>query len=70
MASIIRDPVEKTVEYSKAMTKVGPILEEEYNERKSKKEKTFWQRKKELLLEEGIEWNSPAELNPGVIKDG
>lgn len=66
---IIRDPVEKTPEYVHAMIKVFPILDEEFNNKKnSKPSVTFWQRKKELLAQMGVDWQSPADLNPEIIK--
>jgi hypothetical protein len=30
---------------------------------------TFWGRKKKMLLEKGLDWKSPTELNPNTIYD-
>ena len=65
---IIRDPVENCPEYTHAMIKVFPILDEEFNTNKTPNI-TFWKRKKELLAQMGVDWQSPAELNPDIIKD-
>jgi len=65
---IIRDPIEKSPEYVHAMIKVFPILDEEFNKKKISNI-SFWKRKKELLAQMGVDWQSPAELNPELIKD-
>ena len=64
---IIRDPVEKSPEYTHAMIKVFPILDEEFNNQ-HKDSSNFWKRKQELLAQMGVEWKSPADLNPEIIK--
>lgn len=68
---INRDPVEKTPEYAHAMIKITPILDKEFPEDNAPLGScnTYWKRKKELLAQHGVEWQSPAELNPGVIFD-
>jgi hypothetical protein len=63
---IIRDPVEKTIEYHSAIIKILPILDEEYKSNK-KQTKSYWKRKQELLLERGVFWQSPADLNENII---
>lgn len=67
---IIRDPVEGTAEYINAMIKVTSILDNEMGgfPRKLQFVNNYWERKKELLRECGVEWNTPAELNPELIK--
>ena len=69
---IIRtDPVEKTLKYKK----IRKELEKELSE--LMKDRTgigschiYWAYKKRLLREKyGIDWRSPAELNPGTLFD-
>jgi hypothetical protein len=30
---------------------------------------SYWARKKELLAKKGIEWKTPAEMNPNILFD-
>lgn len=65
----IRDSVEKTEEYTKAMEIIQPILDKEFPEVSLGVCHAVWARKKALLSEMGVEWNSPAEMNPDIIFD-
>lgn len=60
-----RDPIEKSIEYLNAMIKVTAILDNEMGgyPRKAEFSDTYWERKKELLAQHGIDWKTPAELN-------
>ncbi len=68
---MIKDPVEKTVEYEEAMKEIDPILDKEFpdDEYVMGTCHRYWARKKELLRRFGIEWKSPAEMNPFTIFD-
>lgn len=68
---MLRDPIEKSHEYEKAMVKIAPILDKEFPPEKCGMGTCYrvWYRKKELLKEEGIEWKSPAEMNPNIRFD-
>ena len=64
---MLKDPVEKTIEYENAMKKIDPILDKEFPEDAPPVMGTchrYWARKKELLAKHGIEWKTPAEMNP------
>lgn len=63
---MIKDPVEKTKEYQDAMVKIDPILDREFPEDQFVMGTChrYWARKKELLKTAGIEWKTPAEMNP------
>ena len=65
----MRDPVEKTPEYEAAMDRIQPILDREFPETYMGICHTIWARKKQLLAQNGISWQSPAELNPNIIFD-
>lgn len=68
---INKDPVEKTENYKLAMEKIDPILDKEFpiNEVRYGTCYRFWQRKKELLKEHGIDWKTPKEMNPDMKFD-
>ncbi len=64
------DEVEYTSEYEEAMETVQPVLDAEFGtELYLGKCHMVWTRKKELLAEMGINWDSPAEFNPDTIFD-
>lgn len=69
--SIKKDPVEETKEYAKAMTKIEPVLEEEFPQENCRMGMChrYWHRKKELLQREGVDWKTPSEMNPDVNFD-
>lgn len=70
LPGIIKDPVENTEAYKKAMKHIQPILDEEFKGRGLGACHAIWSRKKELLFQQyGIFWQSPAELNKNVIFD-
>ena len=62
---INKDPIEKTENYKLAMEKIDPILDKEFpiNEVRYGTCYRFWQRKKELLKEQGIDWKTPKEVS-------
>ena len=68
---MLRDPIEKTKEYDEAMKKVQPILDKEFPADKMYFGMchAVWARKTELLKEQGIEWKSPAVMNPFIMFD-
>ena len=67
----IKDEIEKTAAYQEAMKEIEPILDKEFPPNKVAMGTChrFWHRKKELLKERGIDWKSPAELNPDIRFD-
>lgn len=65
MNVVVRDPVEKTIEYANAMMKVLPILDKEYRIEKTASV-SYWRRKQELLKNLGVDWKSPADLNEEI----
>ena len=67
MNVVVRDPVEKTIEYANAMMKVLPILDKEYRIEKTAST-SYWKRKQELLKNFGVNWARRADLND-EIKD-
>ena len=71
VVAIIRDPIEETKEYAKAMEKIEPILDREFpkNQCYMGMCHRYWYRKKMLLEEEGIHWRSPSEMNPDTRFD-
>lgn len=67
-----RDPVEETEEYRVAMEKIFPILDKEFPKDSPimmGQCHILWARKKELLKKEGVDWKTPAEMNPYIIFD-
>jgi hypothetical protein len=69
-----RDLIENTKEYSEAMKKIQPELDELNNELDKQgyglgRCHVYWARKKELLKREGVDWKTPRECNPYVIFD-
>lgn len=69
---MLRDPVEQTQEYKEAMKNIDPILDKEFPEDAPPMMGTchrYWARKKELLQKFGIEWKTPAEMNPLIRFD-
>jgi len=70
------DPVERTDQYKRVIAEVEELAEAEFERRTGYSRESlgachrFWQIKKGLLLElHGIEWQTPSELNPGVLFD-
>ena len=68
---MLRDSVERSNEYEIAMKKIDPILDKEFPEDQVIMGTChrYWARKKELLKKEGIEWRTPAEMNPTIRFD-
>ena len=65
-----KDSIENTEKYQEAMLEINPILEKEFkNQCGMGICHRYWYRKKELLKEYGIDWKSPAEINPDVRFD-
>lgn len=64
------DNIENTEKYKFAMLEITPILEKEFKDKFGMGIcHSYWYRKKELLAKYGIDWKSPAELNPDVRFD-
>lgn len=69
-----RDPIEATKEFKDALEKIQPQLdlinqrleEEDYGMGRCH---IYWEKKKELLKRQGIDWHTPAECNPHIIFD-
>ncbi len=68
---MLRDPIEQTSEYQEAMKKIDPILRREFPKGRWMMGTCYpyWARKKALLQEHGVEWKSPAEMNPRILFD-
>ena len=68
---IRRDEVEKAEEYQQAMKEIQPVLDREFPDEGIILGTChrYWARKKALLAGRGIEWKSPAEMNPEVHFD-
>lgn len=65
---IIRDRENETSKnYETAMMEILPVLEEKVVSKEVNAE-NYWEVKQELLKRYGIDWKTPAELNPDVIK--
>ena len=65
-----RDSIEETVAYKAAMARIQPMLDKEFeNNNVFGTCHRYWWRKKELLREKGIDWKSPAEMNPDIRFD-
>lgn len=69
MTNILKDPVEKTVEFETAMKKVQKKLDELYPNFPNYICYSYWTAKKNLLAKEGIQWKTPVEMNPGIVFD-
>lgn len=63
------DPIEDTKEYKEAMKEIQPILDRTFPEIYIGTCHSIWFMKKRLLKKRGIEWKTPAEMNPGVLFD-
>lgn len=66
MRVIKNDPIELSDEYLEVIDEVEELINknrisDDYHE--------YWNLKAEYLLERGVEWYSPAQLNPGVLFD-
>jgi hypothetical protein len=66
---IKRDPVEMTREYLDVIDAVEEKIENNRSYRGHGSCHHVWELKKGYLMEYGIEWKSPGELNPGVMFD-
>lgn len=68
---MIRDSIEKSPKYVEAMKVIEPILDDEFPDDDIVMGTChrYWARKKELLRNYGIEWRSPAEMNPDIRFD-
>ena len=69
MANIITDPIESTKPYKKVKVKVDrevkKIMKNDSTQRG--RQYTIWYHKKRILKEKyGINWRSPAEMNPHI----
>ena len=65
-----RESIEETVAYKAAMASIQPMLHKEFeNNNGFGTCHRYWWRKKELLREKGIDWKSPAEMNPDIRFD-
>ena len=64
-----RDPIEETEEYKNAMEEIQPILDKEFDGIYFGMCHDLWHRKTELLKKHGIEWKSPAIMNPHIMFD-
>jgi len=66
------DKKEKSIWYRRKFKKVQRILDEEFKNTPKGLgfNRIYWARKKQLLKEMyDIDWQSPRELNPGIIFD-
>lgn len=68
---ILKDSVEKTEEYRRVMEEIQPVLDKEFPKEDYRMGicHRIWMRKKRLLAQSGIDWKTPAEMNPDVIFD-
>lgn len=69
-----RDPIEDSEVFLQAMTKIQPELDSlmENLDRQGYGLGSchiYWERKKQLLREHGIDWKTPAECNPDILFD-
>lgn len=68
--SLLKDEIEKTEAYVEAMKHIQPILDHEFDGVVGMGVcHSFWARKQQLLKQAGIDWKTPAEMNPDVIFD-
>lgn len=68
MSPIRVDPIESTPDYQAAMVKVQPELDK-LPQGFGTNVYAFWATKKRLLKEEGVDWKTPAEMNPEILFD-
>jgi len=71
---MMRDPIEDTQEFKEALEKIQHKLDEfdkwlDENHNAMGRCHIYWARKKELLKGQGIDWKTPAEMNPHVLFD-
>lgn len=69
--SLWRDAVELTKEYKQAYAKIEPKLQQEIDQLPKCRGMCHraWSIQKQLLAAEGIDWRTPAEMNPNVRFD-
>lgn len=69
--SLWRDAVELTKEYKQAYAKIEPKLQQEISQLPKCRGMCHraWSIQKQLLAAEGIDWHTPAEMNPNVRFD-
>ena len=68
--NILRDRnTETSGLYQSAMMAIGPILDEKVRSGEVTPE-NYWETKKELLRQRGIDWKTPGELNPEITRRG
>lgn len=69
--SLWRDAVELTEEYKQAYAKIEPKLQQEISQLPKCRGMCHraWSIEKQLLAAEGIDWRTPAEMNPNVHFD-
>jgi len=66
---MLRDPIEETEEFKSVMRQIQSSLDR-LNERLDKQGvrmgrcHIYWKKQKERLKEYGIDWKTPAEMNP------
>jgi hypothetical protein len=65
------DPVEDTEVYKKVIEKIEKELDERMKDKPQGMGSChiYWELKKELLADAGIEWKSPKECNPYIMFD-
>jgi len=71
---MMRDPIEDKQEFKEALEKIQHKLDEfdkwlDENHNATGRCPIYWARKKELLKGQGIDWKTPAEMNPHVLFD-
>lgn len=65
----IEDPIDHEPEYADTMAAVELQLKQEFTTRRLGLCHRVWARKKKLLANQGMNWYSPSELNPGARFD-
>jgi len=68
------DHIEETEEYTRAMNGIQYRLDEIDEELDANgigmgRCHIYWEKKKELLRRRGIDWKTPAEMNPDTLFD-
>ncbi|NLC19864.1 MAG: hypothetical protein GX757_11765 [Clostridiales bacterium] len=71
---MMRDPIEDTQEFKQALERIQPLLDELEKRLEDSNYgmgscHIYWAKKKKLLKDLGIEWKTPAEMNPHVLFD-
>jgi hypothetical protein len=67
---IKRDPIEETEKFKEIIAEVEHYLDKEFeNQEGFGVCHRYWAEKKKMLAQYGIDWHSPAELNPDIIFD-